>query len=129
VIQTLETVKLDYVPAELEGCPFCGAQPYWLGVRQGAWIEPHFYHPGVTTDKDCVLSGRGCSMDYVEIWNTRATDEAVIEKLVSALEPVREGIAASEWHDVNGEQMKRLLVAQTAIDRIDTALEAARKQG
>ncbi|WP_157224469.1 hypothetical protein [Rhizobium mesoamericanum] len=55
-----------------------------------------------------------------------ARAEATCEKLAAALDPLRQGISASEWHNINGERMKRILVAETAIERIDEALSLAK---
>lgn len=72
MIETLETVDIE-APAKVDACPFCGADPYWMGVVREEQIEPHFYHPGVATDDDCVLSGRGFGRTDVENWNRRVT--------------------------------------------------------
>ena len=50
------------------------------------------------------------------------------QKLTEALEPIKTGIDASVWHFVQGERMKRVLVAETAIARITNALRQGRKE-
>lgn len=76
MIQEIETAPCPNPPAKVDPCPFCGAEPYWLKVvvRVVAGqpvLEPQFYHPGVATDKDCILSGQGYSAEHVDRWNER----------------------------------------------------------
>ncbi len=75
MIQSLETAEID-PPASVDPCPFCGAIPYWLGVRRADGIVDHFWHPGATNDTDCVLAGQGYWLDQVTNWNRRASEVA-----------------------------------------------------
>jgi hypothetical protein len=52
--------------------------------------------------------------------NERLRAESEARKV--ALEPMMDGISRSEWHLIKGERFKRILVAETAIARIRTAL-------
>lgn len=45
-----------------------------------------------------------------------------IAAMREALEPLWAGIQASPWHDIAGERMKRILVAETAIERVRAAI-------
>lgn len=47
-------------------------------------------------------------------------------KLTEALEPIKEGIDRSPWHWVEGEKMSRILIAESAINRINEALALAK---
>lgn len=79
MIETLESTAID-APEYAKPCPFCGAEPYWLGiVIHAGRVEPHFYHPGAVTDKDCVLAGRGHSLDELAAWNSRFSHPSVTD--------------------------------------------------
>lgn len=84
MIQTLNTRVPQTIPAVLvKPCPFCKAEPYWLevehqvpesGFNSCGWKSEWklcCYHPGVATDKDCILCGRGFTEEEIEKWNTR----------------------------------------------------------
>lgn len=45
-------------------CPFCGSAMVWTDTH--GW-----FHPGVVTDDDCLLSGTGIQRQ-LDLWNTRA---------------------------------------------------------
>src|SRR6478735_483072 len=51
-----------------EPCPFCGASLDLCETGECAGI---WFHPGVVTDDDCVLSGRGFYEKQLLAWNTR----------------------------------------------------------
>ena len=71
-MQTLNTRTPTERPAiVLARCPFCGGRPYWMEVEIDDHWELHFYHPGISTDKDCLLAGRGFFLDEVSNWNRR----------------------------------------------------------
>lgn len=56
----------EQVASDLAPCPFCDARM----LRYGG--APEFFHPGVITDKDCILSGQGFRAEEAEAWNSRA---------------------------------------------------------
>jgi hypothetical protein len=73
MMQTLESRKSLSIPYHLEDCPFCGKPPYWIETRidnTQPW-RISFYHPGASSDKDCILSGQGFELSLVDNWNRR----------------------------------------------------------
>lgn len=61
--------------------------------------------------------------------STLAKERKEKEKLREALEPINRGLEQSRLHDVGGEKMRRILVADTAYQRIRTALAQGRSDG
>ena len=55
------------------------------------------------------------------------TREQMVERTAAEVElaKLKEALDQSKWHHVNGEQMKRILVAESALHRIAAALAAA----
>jgi hypothetical protein len=63
---------------EIKPCPHCGAHLKLAvdGECAGSW-----FHPGVITDKDCILSGRGFLPEQIPSWNTRVPDPSLLNGL------------------------------------------------
>lgn len=51
------------------------------------------------------------------------------DRLVAELTLLRAGIERSVWHDILGGRAKRILVAESAIERIDQALASIGERG
>jgi len=127
VCPVCESSKLN-VQRTSVACLECG-EPLWSAASPTtAWsvtadiivaAPPPRFSPerpyGVTiiTDDEPVFAPPGCLIDKPESGAQRE------------LRAIREGIEASAWHYVAGERMKRILVAETAIARIDAALSSA----
>ena len=97
MIQTVEFKPLEGdPPAKVSVCPFCGAAPYWLLIEARDGWEPTFYHPGVATDTDCVMSGKGFSLAEVAAWNRRtASRPSPTEEMVERVARAREAVSAA----------------------------------
>jgi len=50
----------------IKPCPFCGQH-----LRFVRRVQDVFFHPGVVTDTDCFLSGRGVRVNELPNWNKR----------------------------------------------------------
>lgn len=73
---------IDELIEKLAPCPFCGGALKKKGVYTGPGVyEAVWFHPGVVTDTDCLLSGRGFYSQELEAWNTRAPDPALASLL------------------------------------------------
>lgn len=73
MIESLKTVEIE-PRGELAPCPFCAATPYWQGIVRPGGVVAEFFHPGVSTDKDCVLAGKGFHESETGAWNRRTKD-------------------------------------------------------
>lgn len=86
--------KHNNLRSALEPCPFCSAEMQHYRDEQGEF----FMHPGLVTDSDCFMSGKGVQPRHYAAWNRRA-------------------LASDTIGNGGGETMYGMVVDQAWLDR------------
>jgi Lar family restriction alleviation protein len=110
-------------------CPFCGANAAVevdaddFDVARALCCKCGATGPWISLSEH--NNTAACRTAAATAWNTRLDAERLSSptEMREALEPIKQGCDASIWHTVNGERMKRIYVAESALARINAALE------
>lgn len=104
---------------ELRPCPFCAATLSEPTLVRGTG-QLFRFHPGVVTDKDCILAGKGFGGESLAAWNRRTfatrAENAQVPHLGDREAIAREALKAADAWDAHCIASERTNAAIPAID-------------